>query len=232
MVEIKGIEKLAPKDFPGYISATLFTGGCNFRCPYCHNVDLVLRPDSLPTFPPQFLANFLDSRKNWLEATCVSGGEPLIHEDIASIFQVLKDRNLQTKLDTNGSFPQRLENLIQEGLLDFVAMDIKVPRGRYREVTGFEGDLEDIQASIEIIKESSVEHVFRTTFVPGLIDTEDVRRIGEWLDGNVRFCVQAFVPGKTIDEAYQDRKPYPQEKLREFVRLAEEYFSEVILEGG
>ena len=77
MVEIKGIEKLAPKDFPGHISATLFTGGCNLRCPYCHNVDLVLRPDSLPTFPLEFLANFLDSRKNWLEAACVSGGEPI-----------------------------------------------------------------------------------------------------------------------------------------------------------
>ena len=147
MVEIKGIEKLAPKDFPGYISATLFTGGCNFRCPYCHNVDLVLRPESLPAFPLSFLLSFLDTRKDWLEAVCVSGGEPLIHEDIPGIFQVLKDRNFRTKLDTNGSFPRKLENLIQEGLLDYVALDIKAPLEKYSEVTGLEGNFEDIQTN-------------------------------------------------------------------------------------
>lgn len=231
MVEIKGIEKLAPKDFPGYISATLFTGGCNFRCPYCHNADLVLRPDSLPAFPLSFLLNFLDIREEWLEAVCVSGGEPLMHEDIAGIFQVLKDRNFLTKLDTNGSFPKRLESLIEEGLLDYVALDIKAPLERYREVTRFEGGLEDIQASIEIIKNSEINHMFRTTVVPGLHDTQDIQKIGEWLGTCDRFCVQQFVPGNTIDEAYQERKPYPMEKMQEFAVLAEQYFSEVILES-
>jgi pyruvate formate lyase activating enzyme len=231
VVEIKGIENFAPKDFPGYISATLFTGGCNFRCPYCHNADLVLRPDSLSTFPLSFLLNFLDVRQEWLEAVCVSGGEPLMHEDIAGIFQVLKDRNFLTKLDTNGSFPERLRSLIEEGLLDHVALDIKAPLERYREVTGYKGGLEAIQASIEVIRDSGIDHMFRTTVVPGLHDAQDIRKIGEWLGTGDRFCVQQFSPGNTIDEAYRERKAYSQEQMQEFAALAEKYFSEVILEG-
>lgn len=154
-----------------------------------------------------------------------------MHQDIAGIFQILKDRNFLTKLDTNGSYPERLKSLILEELLDYVALDIKAPQERYQEATGYEGDLEDIQASIEIIKDSGINYMFRTTVVPGLHDAQDIQRIGEWLGPSGRFCVQQFLPGNTIDEAYRERKPFPREKMQEFAALAEKYFSEVILEG-
>ena len=108
VVEIKGLEKFAPKDFPGFVSATFFVGGCNFRCPFCHNADLVLRPDSLTDFPMDYVLAFLDSREGWLEGICITGGEPLFHAEIDVLLQVIKDRDLLIKLDTNGSFPDRL----------------------------------------------------------------------------------------------------------------------------
>ena len=102
MVEIKGLEKFSPRDYPGVISATVFLGSCNFRCPYCHNAGLVLNPDDLPTFPMDYFTHFLDSRKDWLEGICITGGEPLLHPDLADFLTLLKKRNLLVKLDTNG----------------------------------------------------------------------------------------------------------------------------------
>ncbi len=132
MVEIKGLEKFAPRDFPGHISSTVFLGGCNFRCPFCHNSDLVLRPEILPTFPLDYFLSFLDSRKGWLEGICISGGEPLLQDDLETLLILIKGRNLLVKIDTNGSFPSRLEDLIRKRLIDHVAMDVKAPLKRYQ----------------------------------------------------------------------------------------------------
>ena len=154
MVEIKGLEKFSPRDYPGTISATVFLGSCNFRCPYCHNKELVLDPEGLPNFPMDYVMNFLDSRKDWLEGICVTGGEPLLHRDLGDFLSVLKTRGLSVKLDTNGSFPSRLEALIQKDLVDSIAMDVKAPMDRYEEVTRTKVDKEKIQKSIEIIMHS------------------------------------------------------------------------------
>ena len=152
MVEIKGLEKFAPLDFRGFISSTVFLGGCNFRCPYCHNADLVLQPETLTTMPLDYFVTFLDSRKGWLEGVCISGGEPLLEDNLEVLLRVIKDRNLLVKLDTNGSRPDRLEDLIGSKLVDQVAMDIKAPLGRYKEVTRSEVDEGDIVRSTEIIR--------------------------------------------------------------------------------
>lgn len=231
MVEIKGLEKFGPKDYPGYISSTIFLAGCNFRCPFCHNADLVLEPEKLPTFPLEYFISFLDSRKGWQEAVCVTGGEPLIHKDLDVILGLVKDRGLRVKLDTNGSFPERLDRLIREKWVDFVAMDVKAPLEKYREVTDIEVDTGKIAESINIIRDTAPEYVFRTTVVPGLLDRGDILRIGELLKGAADYQLQQFSSLKTIDKRFLSIKPYEKRELEEMLEEIRPFFKRARLEG-
>ena len=231
MVEIKGIEKFSSRDFPGHISSTVFLGGCTFRCPYCHNADLVLRPEMIPSMAADYFLSYLDGRKGWLEAVCFTGGEPLLHEDIEELIRVVRERGLLVKLDTNGSFPDRLEALLGLGLVDRVAMDVKAPLERYREVTRSNVDLERIVRCADLLRSSGVKHTFRTTVVPGLVGKDDVVKIGEWLNGAAHYVVQQFVPQTTIDPAYLDVKPFGRAELEEIVAAARPYFGEVGIEA-
>jgi pyruvate formate lyase activating enzyme len=231
LAEIKGLEKFAPKDFPGFISSTVFLAGCNFRCPYCHNSDLVLRPLTLPSFPLDYFLSFLDSRKNWLEGVCISGGEPLLDQNLKELLQVIKERNLLVKIDTNGSFPSHLEDLIQAKLVDFIAMDVKAPLERYREVTRSDVREEDIRRSIEIVMSSGLEYLFRTTVVPGLIEAEDVEEISQLLRSAKAFQLQQFSPMNTLDARYLEIEPFAKEVIRQFAEIAKPHFQEVRIEG-
>lgn len=231
MVEIKGIEKFAPLDFPGFISSTIFLGGCNFRCPYCHNADLVLRPQAMATLPLDYFISYLDARKGWLEAVCVSGGEPLVEGELEVLFHVIKDRNLLVKVDTNGSLPKRLEELLGRELVDYVAMDVKAPLRRYRQVTRSDVAEADIARSIEIIRNSGLPHTFRTTVVPGLVGEEDLLEIAEMLRESRLFQIQQFSPRHTIDRNYLQIKPYSREEIEKMAELLKPYFSEVRVEG-
>lgn len=231
MVEIKGLEKFAPKDFPGLISSTVFVGGCNFRCPFCHNVDLVLRPHILPNYPLDYFKNFLEKRKDWLDGICISGGEPLIHSDLEEFLQLIKEMGILVKVDTNGSYPQRLERFIQNKLVDHVAMDIKAPLSKYRLATNTEVELENIQTSISLLMSSEIQYTFRTTVVPGLIEEEDIDCMGRMLQGAHILQLQQFVPDQTLDESYQKKKPYSMEKLQRLAQKAKYYFDEIRIEG-
>ncbi len=231
MVEIKGIEKFAPLDFPGFISSTIFLGGCNFRCPYCHNADLVLKPLTLPTMPMDYFISYLDARKGWLEAICVSGGEPLLEEELEVLLHVIKDRNLKVKIDTNGSFPLRLEELLKAKLVDYVAMDIKAPLRRYKQVTRSDVVEADIGRSIKVIRNSAVPHMFRTTVVPGLVGEEDLLEIAAMLKGARVFQVQQYSPRHTIDRNYLQIEPYSREEIEGMAEILKPYFSEVRIEG-
>ena len=231
MVEIKGLEKFAPRDFPGFIAATVFLGRCNFKCPFCHNADLVLRPDSLPTFPLDYFLAFLDVRKDWLEGVCITGGEPLLNNDLDVLLAIIKERNLLVKIDTNGAFPKRLDSLIKKGLLDHVAMDVKTSFEKYPEAAGGPVNIEDINWSIAIIRESGLDYVFRTTAVPGLVDREDIENISAALQGSKMFRIQQYVPHNTLESDYENIKPYTAEELRDWVKIAEPNFTEVRLEG-
>ena len=226
MVEIKGLEKFASKDFPGYISATVFTGGCNFRCPYCHNADLVLHPEALETFPHDVFLRFLESRKGWLEAVCVSGGEPLLHSDIVLFFQLLKEKGLRTKLDTNGSFPQQLVSLLERDLLDFIAMDVKAPLDKYASATHSSVDTKKIELSIDIILNSGLDYIFRTTVIPGQTTHSDLREICQMLQGARGYEVQRFSPENSLDKSFRAIEPFSQEEFQEYERIAQEYFPE------
>ncbi len=232
MVEIKGIEKFSSRDFPGHISSTVFFGGCTFRCPYCHNSQLVLEPETIPSMAADYFLSYLDGRKGWLEAVCLTGGEPLLHEDIEEVIRVVRERGLLVKLDTNGSFPDRLEALLALGLLDRVAMDVKAPLERYREVTRSAIDLEKIVRSIDLIRNSGIPYLFRTTVVPGFVGPDDVVQIGEWLDGAASYAVQQFVPQTTIDPAFLAIKPFGRSELEGIAAAARPYFGEVRVEGS
>ena len=230
MVEIKGLEKFSPKDYPGVMSSTLFLGSCNFRCPFCHNAGLVLNPGDIPTFPMEYFIDFLESRKGWLEGICITGGEPLVHPDLADLLTLLKERELLVKLDTNGSFPSRLEDLIEKSLIDSIAMDVKAPLERYEEVTRTSVDAKKIRKSIDIIMHSGLDYMFRITAVPGLIDEEGMEKIGRMLEGAEVFQIQQFVPVNTLDPSFEHIKPFKREEMQALASRVEVFFSEVKIE--
>jgi pyruvate formate lyase activating enzyme len=231
VVEIKGLEKFAPKDFPGFISSTVFLAGCNFRCPYCHNADLVARPETLASIPLDFFLAYLDARKGWLEGICVSGGEPLAAPGLEELLMVLKSRGLLVKIDTNGSLPDRLDHLIRAGLVDHVAVDIKAASGRYPEVTRSKIDPADVARSVRIVRESGLRHIFRTTVVPGLVGDEDILKIAEWLSGSPLYQLQQFSPVSTLDPDYGRIRPFSPAEIQRLADIARPHFSEVRIEG-
>ncbi len=230
MVEIKGIEKFSSRDFPGHISSTVFFGGCTFRCPYCHNSQLVLEPETIQSMAADYFLSYLDGRKGWLEAVCLTGGEPLIHDDIEDVIRIVRERGLLVKLDTNGSFPDRLEALLGLGLLDRVALDVKAPLERYREVTRSSIDLEKIVRSVDLVRSSGLPYLFRTTVVPGFVGKDDVLRIGEWLEGASSYAVQPFVPQTTIDPAFMAIKPFGRAELEDIAAAVRPFFGEVLVD--
>jgi pyruvate formate lyase activating enzyme len=231
LVEIKGLEKFAPKDYPGMIASTVFLGSCNFRCPYCHNAELVLNPGDIPTFPMEYFVEFLDSRKGWLEGVCITGGEPLLHQGLEDFLSFLKQRNLSVKLDTNGSFPSRLARLFQMNLLDMVAMDVKAPLEKYEEVVRARIKEQDIRESIQIILNSGVDYVFRTTIVPGLVGQEELVKIGRMLQGAKVFQIQRFVPANTLDPSFEQRETFSKEEILAMAKKIEGFFNEVKVQG-
>lgn len=228
-ISIFGIQKMTLLDYPGKIASTLFTGGCNFRCPFCQNSDLVFLQENTAQIPLEELFEFLHKRQGLLEGICLSGGEPLLHPGIDSFLRKIKDLGYPVKLDTNGSFPEKLSQLIAEGLVDYVAMDLKNCREHYAETTGLEAiDIQKIEQSVELLMNGNIPYEFRTTVVRELHSEDDMRRIGEWIRGARAYYLQQYVdsdrviqPGLhacSIDEMETFRKillPYvPRTELR------------------
>lgn len=178
-----------------------------------------------------FFLGFLESRKNWIEAVCVTGGEPLMHDDLEVLLRLVKERNLLVKIDTNGAFPARLDALIKDKLVDYVAMDVKASLERYSDVVQAPVSLDDIQSSISLIMQSELPSLFRTTVVPGLVGGEDIREISRVLKGAGVFQIQRFVPQNTLDESFEGLRPFSVEEVRSFADLAKPYFPEVRIEG-
>jgi len=181
--------------------------------------------------PLDYFISYLDARKGWLEAICVSGGEPLLEQELEVLLHVIKDRGLQVKIDTNGSLPSRLEEVLKTKLVDYIAMDVKAPLRKYKQVTRSEVVEADISRSIEIIRKSGVPHTFRTTVVPGLVGEEDLLEVAALLKGARVFQVQQYSPRHTIDRNYLQVKPYSREEIEGMAELLRPYFSEVRIEG-
>ncbi|MGI6574907.1 MAG: anaerobic ribonucleoside-triphosphate reductase activating protein [bacterium] len=227
---IRGLQLLSMVDFPGEVCTTVFYGGCNFRCPWCHNGDLVLRPDTFsPTEPEELLAVLL-RRKNWIQGVCISGGEPTLAASLPGLIKALKEHSFRIKLDTNGTNPQVLAQLLKDNLLDYVAMDIKAPPAKYDLLTGVKVDLNMIEESIALLQGSTISYEFRTTVVPRLLQEEDLLAIGRWLEGNSRYVLQQFRPHqRLLDPAWEPPPPYPIAFLYHLAAKLSEFFPEVVV---
>ncbi len=201
---ILGLNKTTLLDYPGRVAATIFTGGCNFRCPFCQNGGLVLEPSLQDVYPEEEVLAFLKKRINVLKGVCVSGGEPTLHADLPEFIEKIKELGYQVKLDTNGYAPQVLKGLIHNGLIDYVAMDIKNSQEKYAATIGLDGELQNafsmdrVCESVEILRSTGIDHEFRTTVVRELHTKEDILKIGEWIKGCPRYYLQQFKESDNI----------------------------------
>lgn len=183
-MHLHGLNKLTLLDYPGHLACTVFTGACNFRCPYCHNAPLVLTPNSCPVITEEDFFDFLTSRKGKLDGVCITGGEPTLQPDLREFIEKIKQSGFLVKLDTNGYQPELLQNLLDANLLDMVAMDIKNCSDFYASTAGIKKtsfDLNRIEQSISYLLQSKIKHEFRTTVVKELHDPEQMQSIGKWL---------------------------------------------------
>lgn len=193
-MNIQGLQKLTLLDYPDKVACTVFTAGCNFRCPFCHNASLVTHVDPGNDIPVEEILAFLKKRRGVLDGVCVTGGEPLLQPDIIEFIKQVKELGYSVKLDTNGSMITRLRQLVEQGLVDYVAMDIKNAPNKYGETIGIEGyNLENILQSVDYLKSGVVPYEFRTTVVREFHKREDFAAIGRWLKGAERYYLQGFV---------------------------------------
>ena len=200
-MRIDGLQKMTLLDFPGKVACTVFTGGCNFRCPFCHNALLVTELPENPDYTVDEILSFLKKRAGLLDGVAITGGEPLMNPDIADFIKQIRDLGYSVKLDTNGSYPDRLKSIVSEGLVDYVAMDIKNCKEKYAETVGLKSyDLSKIEESVDFLKTNTVDYEFRTTVVKEFHTVEDIRKAAEWIKGAKRYFLQNFVDsGNLID---------------------------------
>lgn len=230
-MDIHGFQTLTLLDYPGYTAATIFLGGCNFRCPFCQNAGLVLRPSEEPTIPVEEVLSFLKKRRRVLDGVCITGGEPTLESQLPSLASSIKEMGYLVKLDTNGTRPEVIKKLYNDGLLDYVAMDIKSSPKGYGALCGIpEVNLEPIRESVRFLMESGVDYEFRTTVVRELHSREDFLDIREWLKGCNKYYLQAYRDSEHII------KPgifssYSREELEEFAQLLREKIPLVEIRG-
>jgi len=211
-VGLKGLIELSFSDWEGRMSSVLFTGGCNFRCPYCHNRDLALGGAGIDDMPYDLVKERLDAQKLWVDSVVITGGEPTLHRGMTAVMADLKSSGYRVKLDTNGTSPDYLRQLILNGLIDCIAMDVKGPlgRGEYGKYSGVATDENRVIDSIRLIIDSGIEHEFRTTIVPGLHQEEDILAVSSMLGGmGARFYkLQNFRPTNTLDPSFMGREGF------------------------
>lgn len=229
-MRICGLQKLAMVDFPGKIAATVFTGGCNLRCPFCHNAPLVTRPEEAERWEETQVLDFLAQRRGLLDGMVLSGGEPLLQEGVEDFLAKVRALGYAVKLDTNGCYPQRLRGILDAGLVDYVAMDIKNSLAKYPETVGCPGfDTAPVEESVCLLMEGSVDYEFRTTAVKPFHTPQDIEAIGQWLSGAPRYFLQTFVDsGNLVGEGCSAFSP---EEMQELAQKARPWFKTVEIRG-
>lgn len=216
-MNVQGYQKLTLLDFPGKVACTVFCGGCNLRCPFCHNATLVKEPHYYPNAQEEVL-QYLSQRRGILDGVCVTGGEPLLQKDLADFFRKVKAMGYQTKLDTNGADPVRLKEVLSAGVVDYVAMDVKASFDNYARATGVDIPRERYQKSIDLIRSSGVDHEFRTTVVKGIHSDEDFYQIASLLAGEKKYFLQAFVDSGNLLEN-KGFAPFDSESMHRFLGI-------------
>ncbi len=226
-MKISGLQKLTLLDYPGKVACTIFTPGCNLRCPFCHNATLVF--SCTDEIGEENVLSFLQKRAGVLDGVCVTGGEPLLQKDIADFLQKVKALGYLVKLDTNGTFPERLLPLLEAKLVDYVAMDIKASPDNYDTATGVATDLEKVRRSVDLLKNSGVAHEFRTTTVKGIHTAADFEAIAQWLAGEEQFFIQQYkVADDMIGEPFES---FSKEELEAFAAIVAKTVKTVAVRG-
>ncbi len=240
-MEIGGLQKLSLIDYPGKLACVVFLIGCNFRCPYCYNSNLVL-PEKIKKqarIPEKEFFDFLKKREKILEGVVLGGGEPTTHNDLSDFIKKIKKLGYLVKLDTNGSNPEMLKKLISKKLIDYAAMDVKqnqksktknqndnvkFKKNKYEKAVGVKVNLKNIQKSVKIIKDSKIDYEFRTTIVPGIHAKEDIIQIAKEISPAKRYFLQNFKPKTTLDPKFEKIKPYSEECLLEIQKAVAPFF--------
>ena len=228
-MRVGGLHKVSLIDYPGQISAVIFTQGCNFRCAYCHNPDLVDPVRHRAPLDLNDIFAFLDHRRGKLDAITITGGEPTLQEDLEAFIRDIRRMGYLIKLDTNGSRPEILKPLIEAGILDYVAMDIKTCLKKYRDATRAAADPEKIRESIDIIMASGIDYEFRTTAVPSVTTLEDFLALAGDIKNSRRYVLQTFIPANTLDGALIEQKPFTRDEMQAIKESVERFVSCVVI---
>lgn len=227
MLKIGGLQKVTLLDYPGKVAATIFTQGCNFRCGFCHNPELIELTAESVSFTEKEVLEYLEKRKNVLEGVCFTGGEPLLYKkDLITFIEKIKAKGYLIKMDTNGTDPDLLQKLIEKNLLDYIAMDIKTSLDEYEKVTEVKVDTNKIQKSIEIIMSSGLDYEFRTTVMPKYHDLETIEKIAKLITGANKYFLQNFRNGKTLNKDFAYEVGLTDEVLEKMKQIALKYVKE------
>lgn len=222
-IDIKGFQEISLIEWDGRICSIIYLAGCNLRCPYCHSSSLVLDLDndikeSIPFF---YIKEFLSNKKDWIDGVVITGGEPTLNLGLLDLTRQIKELSFGVKVDTNGTNPDALHELINKRLVDYIAMDVKTGLlNDYKRATGTEIDVTRIRDSIRLIIDSGIDHEFRTTAVPGIVTRDDISQIARSIKGCKRYVLQQFVPRNTLDPAFCNIKAYPLEVIEDMATLA------------
>ncbi|OGG34822.1 anaerobic ribonucleoside-triphosphate reductase activating protein [Candidatus Gottesmanbacteria bacterium RIFOXYB1_FULL_47_11] len=225
---IGGLQKFSLVDYPGKTCAIIFTRGCNFRCRYCHNPELVIPEQYTLEIPLKVVFDFLETRRGKLDAVEITGGEPTQHADLIGVISQIKDMGFLVKLDSNGSRPEVLKTAIDQKLVDYLAMDVKAPLKDYVKIMGWQVPAEKLQQSISLIMNSGIDYEFRTTIVKSLTSKDDLREIAKTIKGAKRYFLQKFIPAKLVDSSCNNEVSYSDRELQE---LAQELMRYVVFCG-
>ena len=221
-MKLGGIEKLSLIDFPETLACIIYTVGCNFACPYCHNPELVNETIE-EEISSEFFFKFLDGRKGLLEGVVITGGEPTLHGDLLDFIKEIKNRGFKVKLDSNGTNPELLRKAFDQNLLDYIAMDIKAPLVDYHEAIARPVNRDDIRESIDLIMNSGVPYEFRTTIVKSILSPEDIENILREIKGAHTYYLQKFIPTRVLNPQFRKKVTYSDEEFSGFVKIAKGY---------
>ena len=223
-MRIGGLTRCSLIDFPGQVSAIIFTIGCNFRCPYCHNPELV--DETVDIIPTEDVLTFLRTRIKQLDGVTITGGEPTMHDDLIPFIKEIKALGFKVKLDSNGTNPEMLEKIINEHLVDYLAMDIKAPFSDYASGVGRPVDIEKIKKSVRLIMSNTIPYEFRTTVVKALLSSEDIINISKDIKGAKKYYLQKFVSTKILNPGFIKKTTYTDEEFKEIQKNAQKYVTE------
>ena len=228
-MQIHGLNKTTLLDYPGIVASTVFTGSCNFRCPYCQNADLVLDPMSQPLISEEEVLSHVKKRKGIIKGVCITGGEPTLQKDLRDFIVKLKELDVQVKLDTNGYRPNVTRELIEEGLIDYVAMDIKSSPEGYSDGAGIKIDTSIIKESVDLIMTSGIDYEFRTTVIREFHNEETLKAIGEFIRGAKKYFLQGYIDSERVIE--RRFSSYSREELEKLVKIVSPYVQFVDIRG-